>query len=189
MGWGCWVGVGMDGGGLSGGGALLGAAVAAELRVAAAGLDVLVAAGLVTRCEGEPPAGLACDAPFVVAPAVPAGPELGRVDGRVGALGEVVGAPDPSPVAEPLDGGELVPAAAAAGPDSGPASATVTTPVAATASAAVPAVAASTSRTPRSRRRPAPERRDRPVGSPMCYLSAPPTRSSSRPPPRFPRRP
>lgn len=83
---------------------------------------------------------------------------LGGTADLPGAVGGRVGTASPGALTAPpsvvrSDG------AATADPVSGPASETVTTPVAATASAAVPAVAASTRRIPRSRRRPALERR------------------------------
>ena len=93
--------------------------------------------------SGEPAAPVAVDAP--------------AADGS--GLGEP-GVRDPAPALRPAG-------AAAADPDSGPATATVTAPVAASARAVVPAVAASTRRTPRSRRRRAREPPAGRVRSPM----------------------
>jgi hypothetical protein len=162
VGVGCLVGVGMDGGGVCGG-ALLGAAVGAALWLGRADFEAFVAAGWLECRDCVPPAVPVRTGPGVLPPGT-AGPldarlgVPGALSGEAGDVGAVAGAlRPPVPPAGSLGAGGVCPATAE--PVNGPARATVTTPVAATARAAVPAVAASTSRRPRSRRRPALERR------------------------------
>jgi hypothetical protein len=174
------VGRGIDGWG-SGGGALLGCVLGFALGrglaevgrgVAAPGLVRPawvrgVAVGVVPAARvpvlpaavGRTDGGRSPD-PVAAGPAEPG--DAGAVDAAPGAAGpdEAPDAPDPVEPVEPA--GE-----AAADPDRGTATATVTAPVAASASAVVPAVAASTRRTPRSRRRRAADPLTGPERSPM----------------------